>query len=223
MTVDIFRIPSWEGSGVGLKPRTPDHFNFMNEIWAIILAAGESKRMKVPKMLLPFNGKTMIEKVIDNVARSEVFRILVVLGSYRDEILETISDLRVSHCYNENYRYGMLSSVQCGFKNLPMHYDAVLVFPGDQPMIEPEVINQIIKAYRETGKGIVIPVYRKKRGHPLLIDFKYRDIIDKLSNDEGLRSLANIYQKDVFEVKTKSPGILKDFDTKEDYLNEINK
>jgi molybdenum cofactor cytidylyltransferase len=195
----------------------------MIDIWAIILAAGESKRMNVPKMLLPFNGKTMIEKVIDNVTRSEVFRTLVVLGSYGDEILEAISHLPVSHCYNENYRCGMLSSVKCGFRNLPLHYNAVIVFPGDQPMIEPEVINQIIKAYRETGKGIIIPVYRKKRGHPLLIDFKYRDKIDKLSDDEGLRSLAEMHQEDVFEVKTKSPGILKDFDTKEDYLNEINK
>jgi molybdenum cofactor cytidylyltransferase len=195
----------------------------MNEIWAIILAAGESKRMKVPKLLLPFSGKTMIEKVIENIARSEVFRTLVVLGSYRDEILGVIRDLPISHCYNENYRSGMLSSVKCGFRNLPMHYDAVLVFPGDQPMIEPEVINEIIKAYREKGKGIVIPVHRKKRGHPLLIDFKYRDIVDKISDGEGLHSLANTYQEDVLEVKTKSPGILKDFDTKEDYLNEINK
>ena len=59
----------------------------MNNIWAIILAAGESKRMKVPKMLLSFNGKTMIEKVIGNVISSEVFNTLVVLGSFRDEIL----------------------------------------------------------------------------------------------------------------------------------------
>jgi len=58
----------------------------MSGIWAIILAAGESKRMKVPKMLLPFHGKTMIEKVVENVAGSEVFRTLVVVGSFRDEI-----------------------------------------------------------------------------------------------------------------------------------------
>ena len=164
----------------------------MNKIWAIILAAGESKRMKVPKMLLPFHGKTMIEKVIENVIRSEVFRTLVVLGSYRDEILGSISHLPVDHCYNENYRKGMLSSVQCGFKNLPAHFDAVLVFPGDQPFIEPEVINLIIKAYRETGKGIIIPVYRKKRGHPLLISNRYRDVINILDENEGLRSLSEI-------------------------------
>jgi molybdenum cofactor cytidylyltransferase len=195
----------------------------MGEIWAIILAAGESKRMKVPKMLLPFNGKTMIEKVIENVIRSEVFRTLVVLGSYRDEILGSISHLPINHCYNENYKKGMLSSVKCGFKNLPVNFNAVLVFPGDQPFIEPDVINMIINIYRETGKGIIVPVYRKKRGHPLLIDCKYREEIYTLEENEGLRSLSNMHQKDVFEVKTNSPGILKDFDTKEDYLNELNK
>jgi molybdenum cofactor cytidylyltransferase len=194
----------------------------MNEIWAIILAAGESKRMKVPKMLLPFDGKPMIEKVIDNVFRSKVFNILVVLGSFRDEILGVISHLPVSHCYNENYSNGMLSSIQCGFENLPAQYDAVLIFPGDQPLIEPDVINKMIEAYRETGKGIIIPVYRKKRGHPLLIDFKYRVAVDTLPDNEGLRSLAHRFKEDVFEVKTKSPGILKDFNTKQDYLNEIN-
>lgn len=195
----------------------------MKEIWAIILAAGESKRMKVPKMLLPFNGKTMIEMVIENVIGSEVFRILVVLGSNRDEILGSISNLPVDHCYNENYRKGMLSSVQCGFKNLPADFEAVLVFPGDQPFIEPDVIDLIIKSYRETRKGIIIPVYVNKRGHPVLIDRRYADEINTLEENEGLRSLSNLHKEDVLEVKTNSPGILKDFDTKEDYLNELNK
>lgn len=195
----------------------------MGEIWAIILAAGESKRMKVPKMLLPIRGKTMIEKVVENVAGSEVFRTLVVVGSFREEVSGAISSTGVSTCYNENYRNGMLSSVKCGFKNLPAFYDAVVVLPGDQPFIEPDVINSLIKAYRETGKGIIIPVYRKKRGHPILISSKYRDAVDSLDENEGLRSLSEMYKKDVFEVKTSSPGILKDFDTKQDYLNELNK
>ncbi len=194
----------------------------MNEIWAIILAAGESKRMKVPKMLLPFNGTTMIEKVIGNVAASKVDKILVVLGSYREEILAVIKSLNVSHCYNEQYRHGMLSSVKCGFRNLPENYDAVLVFPGDQPLIEPEIINKVIDAFRKSRKGIVIPVYRKKRGHPILISVKYRESIYSLPEKEGLRSLSSVYHNDVLEVETKSPGILKDFNSKEEYLNEIN-
>lgn len=195
----------------------------MKEIWAIVLAAGESKRMKVPKMLLPFNGRTMIEKTIDNILKSNVFNTLVVLGSFREEILGVIRHLPVNHCFNENYKNGMLSSVQCGFKNLPVKYDAVFIFPGDQPLIEPDLINKMIEAYCKTGKGIIIPVYRKKRGHPILIDQKYSKLLDDLPVNEGLRSLAQRFREDLYEVKTTSPGILKDFDTKEDYLNEINK
>lgn len=194
----------------------------MNNIWAIILAAGESKRMKVPKMLLPFDGKPMIEKVILNVKGSDVSDILVVLGSFRDEIIAAIEDLPARYCYNEHYRDGMLSSVKCGFRNLPEDFDAVLVFPGDQPFIEPGVINKMISAFRQTKTGIIVPVYRKKRGHPVLISSKYRDDVYSLAGNEGLRALSSLHPGDVFEVNIRSQGILKDFNTKEDYLNEIN-
>lgn len=194
----------------------------MSKICAIILAAGESKRMKVPKMLLDFNGETMIEKVIWNVKQSEVSHILVVLGAYRDELSLITERLEVAVCYNDIYKSGMLSSVQCGFRNLPETWDAVMVFPGDQPFIEPGVINELIKAFSETKKGIVIPVYGKKRGHPILIGAEYRSSVADLPEEEGLRSLAQKNPGDVLEVETGSPGILKDFDTYEDYINGIN-
>ncbi len=91
----------------------------MSVIWAIILAAGESKRMKSPKMLLPFDGKTMIEKVIENVTGSDIDKIVVVTGSYREEIQKVAGYLPVTFCYNGNYKQGMLSSVKCGFRSVP--------------------------------------------------------------------------------------------------------
>lgn len=194
----------------------------MKNIWAIILAAGESKRMQVPKMLLPFQGRTMIEKVIENVNDSEVFNTLVVLGSFREEIMSVIKDHPVQYCFNRNYAEGMLSSVQCGFKNLPEDLEAAVVMPGDYPLVGPEVINKLLNAYLKTGKGIVIPVYSGRRGHPILIDSKYRGPVTSLDHGEGLRSLAARNPDDVLEVSVASSGILKDFDTREDYLNEIN-
>ena len=194
----------------------------MGGIWSIILAAGESKRMGFPKMLLEFNGKTMIENVLDHVAASESDGILVVLGAGREELIDLVRKYDVKYCYNENYREGMLSSVKCGFKNLPSDTDAALVFQGDQPFIGPEVINKVIRAYRLSGKGIVIPAFNGKRGHPLLLDSKYRDEIDKLDPAEGLRSLTYLISDDVLEVETDDPGILRDFDTYDDYRKEIN-
>ena len=194
----------------------------MGDIWAIILAAGESKRMKTPKMLLPFHGKTIIEKVIENVRDSKTDRTVVVLGSDKDKILKVTGQLPVMHCYNENYKQGMLSSVICGFRSLPANFEAALVILGDQPGIGPEIIDGIIDAYRISGKGILMPVYKSMHGHPLLIDRKYRDEIEKLDPDKGLRSLYRKFTDDVFEVRSEYPAILKDIDTEEDYMDELN-
>jgi molybdenum cofactor cytidylyltransferase len=190
------------------------------EIIALILAGGESRRMNSPKMLLPFDGKTIIEKVIDNVTASYVNRTIVVLGGYRDEIINVIKKYPVTFYYNENYKQGMLSSVKCGFRSMPADYRAALVFLGDQPMIAPEVTNAVIAAYNQTGKGIVIPVWNTKRGHPLLISAGYKDEIEKLEEKEGLRLLAQKFPEDVLEVETNTTTILRDIDTPEDYAYE---
>jgi molybdenum cofactor cytidylyltransferase len=196
--------------------------NTKTEIWAIILAAGESKRMKTPKMLLPFKGKTIIEKVIENVVSSDVDNTVVVIGASHNEILNIIAEMPVMHCYNDNYKKGMLSSVICGFQSLPENIEGAVVFQGDQPMISAPVINTLINAWRKSGKGIVIPVFEKKRGHPIFIAKKYINEIAKLNPDEGLRSLTVKFRDDVSEVEVETPEILRDIDTKEDYENEIN-
>jgi molybdenum cofactor cytidylyltransferase len=194
----------------------------MTEFWAIVLAAGESKRMGSPKMLLPFNGRTMIENVIANVLDSKIRNIMVVLGADREPIVKLIETKAVNYCYNENYKDGMLSSVVCGFRNLPIGYSAVLVFQGDQPLVTPKAINSVIEVYISSGKGIVIPVFKSKRGHPILINRKYGNEIFKLDPDEGLRSLALKFPDDVTEADTDEAGILRDFDTYDEYKNGIN-
>lgn len=194
----------------------------MGEIWSIILAAGESKRMGFPKMFLEFNGRTMIENVIEHVAGSDTDGILVVLGAGSDDLMSLVGKYEVRYCYNEHYKEGMLSSVQCGFRNLPAELDAVMVFQGDQPFITPLVINSVINEYRSSGRGIVIPVFHGKRGHPLLLDSKYRDQIETLDPSEGLRSIARIYSAEVLEVETNEPGILRDFDTYDEYIKGLN-
>ena len=196
----------------------------MGEICAIILAAGESKRMGFPKMLLNFNGSAMLENVINNIKGSDIDNILVVLGSGKDDLIPLVTDCDVNYCYNDNFKEGMLSSVKCGIRNLPHGTDAVLIFQGDQPFIHRDVINNVIRSYRNSEKGIVIPVCNNKRGHPLLADRKYFDEIEKLDDKEGLRSLAYRFSDDVSEIETADNGILRDFDTYEDYIaNNQNK
>lgn len=173
-------------------------------------------------MLLPFKGLTMLENVIRNVAGSIVDNSLIVLGAERDALTELVSKSSVKYCFNDSYKDGMLSSVQCGFRNLPSDFEAALVFQGDQPIISSKVINMVIDGYRSSGKWIVIPVYEKRRGHPILINRKYLKEIETLDKQEGLRSLSRKFSEDVLEVKTDDHGILRDFDTYDEYKNELN-
>jgi molybdenum cofactor cytidylyltransferase len=189
----------------------------MPDIWAIILAAGESGRMNTNKLLLPYHGKTVIENVIDHVRQSDIDHILIVSGAFSNELLPVVSRLPVKHCCNSEYKKGMLSSVQYGLQNIPPAADAVMIFLGDQPAIPGEVANMLIREYIKSEKGIVIPMHEGRRGHPLLIDGKYRHIIGNLDHTVGLRDLLHKFPEDVLEVNVEIPGILKDIDTPQDY------
>jgi molybdenum cofactor cytidylyltransferase len=195
--------------------------DLMCKITAIILAAGESRRMKSPKMLLPFQGKTIIEKVIETVISSKVRDVIVVLGAVKEKMIGLIEKYPVTICHNENYTEGMISSVKCGIRYLAPGTDAVIVFLGDQPMIPSEVIDKVIDSFRNTKKGLVLPVFEGKRGHPLLISSSFLTEIENIGNETGLRQLLIKFPKDIFEVESKNSAILKDIDTEEDYHQEI--
>jgi len=190
-------------------------------IWAMILAAGESKRMGKPKLLLPFGEKTIIETIVETVVSSKVEKTLVILGSDREKIEEKIKNYPVEIVYNPDFRSGMLSSVQCGFKALPEETRAVLVVLGDQPKTSTTVINKLIDAYRSSGKGIVLPVYKNERGHPVLIDVKYGEEVESLSPEIGLRGTVYNHPEDILEVDVETPSIFQDIDDESDYKREL--
>lgn len=217
--IDFYRPPArvmkGDSLGTSMKER--------KRIWAVILAAGESKRMGKPKLLLPFGNRTIIETVVTNVVASGVDGALVVVGAHKEKMLEKIGHYPVKTAFNPEYKRGMLSSVLCGFRSLPPHIRAVLFVLGDQPAISKEIMNKIIDAYKKSGKGIVLPVYRKKRGHPVIIDMKYKKEVEKLSADIGLRGTVYGHQDDTLEVEVDMPDILHDIDVEADYMRELKK
>jgi len=195
----------------------------MNDVWAIVLAAGMSTRMETQKLLLPFAGKTVVGKVVENILNSGIDRVMVVLGANHDEISEALKSWPVKTIWNENYPEGMHTSVISGVKALPSNAQAALIFLGDQPFIPEKVVRKVVEAWKISGKGIVIPLFNGKRGHPTLYDMKYQTEITNLDPTMGLRSVALKFPEDTCEVETFCPEIVRDIDTKSDYLNEINK
>jgi molybdenum cofactor cytidylyltransferase len=186
-------------------------------IWAVILAAGESRRMGTQKLLLPFGDTTIVEAVVRTALASRVDRGLVVLGADRDAVRPKLEPCGVAFVVNEDYRLGMLSSVQAGFRALPGEAEAAVIMLGDQPFLAAPVVDAVIGAYRESRKGIVIPIFQGRRGHPILVDLKFRLEVLAIDPVEGLRRLLRAHAEDIGEVETGDANILRDLDTPEDY------
>ncbi len=191
------------------------------DIEIIILAAGKSERMGQQKLLMPYGGKTIVENIIDKALASKAGAVKVVVGSNREEIYDLIKDQPVQVIENAAFERGMLSSVQCGFEALSSSASAGMILLGDQPMVQTLVIDKLIESFQKSRKGIIIPVYNNKRGHPVLIDTKYLIRINKLDPNRGLRQLMEEYPEDIYEMEVETNTILKDIDTIEDYKREL--
>ena len=192
-------------------------------IWAVILAAGESRRMGTQKLLLPFGETTVVGAVVGTALASRVDRVLVVLGADRDAVRLPLGSLGIDFAVNEDFAKGMLSSVQAGFAALPPDAEAAVVMLGDQPFLPAGVVDAVVEAFRRSGKGIVVPAFQGRRGHPVLIGLKYRDEVLALDPTDGLRRLMRAHPDDIFEAEVEDANILRDMDVPEDYANVIKK
>ena len=188
-------------------------------IWAVVLAAGESRRMGTQKLLLPFGGTTVAGTVVRTAQASRAGRTLVVLGADREAVRRELEPVGVDFAVNENYPLGMLTSIQAGLRALPSDAQAAVVLLGDQPFLASRVIDTVIGAYEAGSKGVVVPAFQGRRGHPVLIDLRYRDEILAIDPADGLRRLMLAHPDDIVEVDVADPNILRDLDTPEDYRN----
>jgi molybdenum cofactor cytidylyltransferase len=185
---------------------------------AIVLAAGESRRMGAQKVLLPLGGVPVVARIVDQLEASMIDAIIVVVGHEGDRVAEALAGRAVSFVTNAAYATGgMLSSVRCGLRALPAACEAVLVALGDQPSISFRVVNAMARSFARRKKGIVVPVHRGERGHPLLFAARYASEILESYEDTGLRGLLAAHPDDVLELEIADQSILADMDTPDDY------
>ena len=199
-------------------------------ISGIILAAGESRRMGKLKQLLPFGNSTIIETVIDNLLCAKLDEVIVILGHEMEKIKAKILNKPVKIVYNPDYKRGMLTSVQCGVLAtnktadgfaFDRARDGFLIALVDQPFLTHNLIKDLIEEFYKTGKGIVLPTYNGRRGHPVIFEIKYASEILALSEDsEGLREIVRKHQDDIHKVPVNTDSIIRDIDYWEDYIRE---
>jgi molybdenum cofactor cytidylyltransferase len=192
-------------------------------ISAIVLAAGESNRMGKPKQIMPLGESTILEQAIDNILSSIVDETIVVLGHEAEEVRKTIAARPVRIAVNTDYRQGMSSSIIAGLNLIDRRAQAVMVALGDQPFVDSQTINILVEEFKSGDKGIAVPVYQEKRGHPVIFDIRYKDELLKLKGDIGGREIIARYPEDVLEVAVNCEGVCIDIDTVENYTWENSK
>lgn len=187
-------------------------------ITAIILAAGASRRMGQPKMLLPWGNLTVIEQVISTFLDAGVEDLLVVTGGAHQQVEKAIEHLPVRKLYNPEYEAGeMLSSLQLALTRMKPETEAVLVGLGDQPQIQAPTVQRVCEVYRKRRARLVIPSFNHRRGHPWLVARPLWNEILALHAPSTPRDFLNNHAQEIHYVNVDTSTILVDLDTPEDY------
>lgn len=188
----------------------------MNEVSAILLAAGQSQRMGAFKPLLPFGNTTVIESCIQNLRQAGIEEIVVVTGHRAEELQQALTGSHITFALNPNPNSEMSDSIACGIRALPAEAKATLIALTDQPAIPSEVIKAIIGQWN-SAKKMVIPEFNGRGGHPVLVDLGFRGELLELDPNGGLRSFFQAHSEQVLRLAVNSPFIARDMDTWDDY------
>ena len=184
------------------------------KVGAVVAAAGLSSRMGAFKPLLPFDGATVIERCIANLRAAGAEELVVVTGHRAEELASQLEGSGVTLVHNPAYaETQMFDSLRLGLRALPPDCAAVLLTPGDVPLVRPETVRALLDA----EGGFVCPVCGGRRGHPAALDAKYIPALLDYGGEGGLRGAVAALGIPTAEVETDDAGMLRDLDTPEDY------
>ncbi len=190
------------------------------KIGAVVLAAGLSRRMGAPKLLLPWGERKVLEHVVMTLWEAGIESIEVVTGGYREQVENLLRALPfpLRWVHNPEFAEGeMISSLKVGLTHLPQDLEAALIVLGDQPQIQQDVITQLVKRYAERKPLLVVPSYRMRRGHPWLVDRRLWAELVALPRERTLRDFLAFHVEKIDYLVVDTPSVVQDLDTPEDY------
>jgi molybdenum cofactor cytidylyltransferase len=190
-------------------------------VWAIVPAAGRSVRMGVNKLFLPFGASTVLGTLVATLQGGGLNGVFVV-GRADDLALgRAVAEAGAEFVPAEVDPPDMRASIVYGLRRVaaerPDAADAWLTVPADHPLVAPATIHTLCDAWAERRRGIVMPAYHGKRGHPTLFAWDLAAAIATIPADSGLNWLVRQHAECLHVVEVPDPSILADLDRPSDY------
>ena len=189
----------------------------MAQLAGILLAAGASRRMGTPKAGLRLDGETFAARGLRLLADAGCSPLVVVTGVHHDAVLAALPDGHAARVVpNPAPARGQLSSLKVGLRRVleeSADVDGVVVALVDHPAVAATTVRALFEAGSAGTTPIVVPVFRARRGHPVVF---LRVVFDELlaTGDElGARAVVRRDPLRVTEVVVDDPGIITDVDT----------
>ncbi len=191
-------------------------------ISAIVLAAGESKRMgKANKLFLEYQGTTILQKVLDEVLASTVEEVILVLSPENKLEWTNFTHPKLHIVENPDYRKGMTTTIQKGVAASLDSSKGYMICLADQVLIPTNVYNTLIEAFKlqylKNKHCILAPFFEEKKGNPILFSHTYKNEILNHQEMEGCKAIVQSNKQHLMKIPFKQDAILRDMDTPEDY------
>lgn len=196
----------------------------MTKVSAVLLAAGESRRMgDVNKLELLLDGVPLLRRTAETLLASRLQEIVVVLGHQAEKARDMLKHLPLRFVDNSAYRDGQMTSVYQGLAALTQACDGVMICLSDQPLLQTADVNVLIDAFGQLDRGrrqasILVPTYQGRRGNPIILDYQHRQNILNGERNLGCKKLIEKNPELVSSFAMNNNHVVVDLDTPEEYL-----
>ncbi len=190
-------------------------------VYAVIPAAGRSRRMGEPKQLMPFGGRTILDSVIDTMLAAPIGGLVVVTHQLIADELDLLEDPRFVTVINDDEQSQMLDSICMGVaaarEAFPMDEPlGFLVCPGDMPSVDLASVITCLRGFERHPEDFVVASFQEKKGHPVIVPQWATAEMDEIK-EGGLAELLRRHADRLQTIECETPGVLQDIDTPRDY------
>ena len=188
-------------------------------IKAILLAAGQSKRMKSENKLIKlYKNKPLINYSLNVLTKSKVNKIIIVLGHQHKELKKIIKkNKKIIFTYNKNYKKGMASSIKIGLKKISKNDKGFIIAQSDMPFVKQTDINKIYRSINSKKFLVHALKYKTRVGNPIGFDSSLIKKFKNIKGQFGAKFMVKRLKNRTNFIKTMSIKSFKDFDKASDF------